>query len=80
MFENREANFWVALVAVTDWLDGWLARKWEIVTVRGKFLDPLADKLFVMAALIMLIPAGLGRFLDTGPRNDRYRLALDCFV
>ncbi|WP_432822317.1 CDP-diacylglycerol--glycerol-3-phosphate 3-phosphatidyltransferase [Trichloromonas sp.] len=62
LFESREANFWAALVfalaAVTDWLDGWLARKWEIVTVLGKFLDPLADKLIVMAALIMLIPLG----------------------
>ncbi len=62
MFESREANFWAALVfslaALTDWLDGWLARKWEIVTVLGKFLDPLADKLIVMAALIMLIPLG----------------------
>jgi len=62
LFDNREANFWAALVfalaAVTDWLDGWLARKWEVVTVLGKFLDPLADKLIVMAALIMLIPLG----------------------
>lgn len=56
----REAGFWAAAVfgaaAVTDWLDGWLARRWQIVTVLGKFLDPLADKLIVMAALIMLIP------------------------
>jgi CDP-diacylglycerol--glycerol-3-phosphate 3-phosphatidyltransferase len=61
-FDSREAGFWAAMVfsaaAVTDWLDGYLARKWEVITVLGKFLDPLADKLIVMAALIMLIPLG----------------------
>jgi CDP-diacylglycerol--glycerol-3-phosphate 3-phosphatidyltransferase len=62
LFDTRAAGFWAALVftlaAITDWLDGWLARRWQVVTVLGKFLDPLADKLIVMAALIMLIPLG----------------------
>lgn len=60
LYDTRVAGLWAAAVfgaaAVTDFIDGWLARKWGIVTVLGKFLDPLADKLIVMAALIMLIP------------------------
>ena len=59
---SRPAGFWAAavfaLASITDWLDGYLARRMGIVTVFGKFLDPIADKLIVMAALIMILPFG----------------------
>src|SRR5512140_913102 len=61
-YESRLNSFIAALVyaatAATDFLDGWLARRTNQVTVIGKFLDPLADKLIAMAALVMLVHLG----------------------
>lgn len=54
----EEARFWAGMVfmiaAVTDWLDGYLARKMGVDSKLGAFLDPVADKLIVAAALIVV--------------------------
>lgn len=48
-----------ALAAVTDFLDGYVARKRQIVTTFGKFADPVADKLLVLTAMIFLCADGI---------------------
>ncbi len=61
-FESRTNCLLAALAfvvaGVTDWMDGYVARKQQMVTNMGKFLDPLADKLLICAVLIMLVSLG----------------------
>lgn len=56
---NYLAAWTFVLAAVTDFLDGYIARKRKLITVFGSFLDPIADKFLVVSSLIILL--GLGR-------------------
>ena len=53
--KNLGATALFTAAAITDWLDGWLARRLNQLSAFGAFLDPVADKLMVAAALIMLV-------------------------
>lgn len=52
-----------ALASATDWFDGWYARRHHMVTDFGKLMDPMADKLLVMAALVGLLAQGRAPWL-----------------
>ncbi|MBY4947069.1 CDP-diacylglycerol--glycerol-3-phosphate 3-phosphatidyltransferase [Cupriavidus respiraculi] len=53
--KNLTAAVFFIVAAVTDWLDGFLARRWNQTSSFGAFLDPVADKLMVTAALLSLL-------------------------
>jgi len=62
-FMPKNWGYWCSaivftLAALTDWLDGYLARKRSEITAFGRFLDPVADKLLVATALVLLVEDG----------------------
>ena len=63
LFSDSPTNKQIALVvyclaALTDWYDGWVARRWGYITHWGKFLDPLADKILTSAAFLSFMVIG----------------------
>ncbi|HEY5612292.1 MAG TPA: CDP-diacylglycerol--glycerol-3-phosphate 3-phosphatidyltransferase [Lysobacter sp.] len=52
---NFAAALIFAFAAVTDWLDGWIARRYDMFSNFGAFLDPVADKLMVAVALLLIV-------------------------
>ena len=54
---NFAAAFVFAFASVTDWLDGWIARRYNQYSAFGAFLDPVADKLMVAVALLLIVQA-----------------------
>jgi cardiolipin synthase (CMP-forming) len=60
--EDHAARWWAlgiyTLAAITDYLDGYLARAWDQQSALGRMLDPIADKLLVAAVLLMLVADG----------------------
>lgn len=62
VYRREEASGWIpvasallfAAAALTDALDGWLARRWRVISVFGRVMDPLADKILVLGAFVLL--------------------------
>lgn len=62
---SSPGEFWSLILAIlfviasiTDFFDGYVARKYKMITTMGKFLDPIADKIMVNTAMILMIPIG----------------------
>jgi len=56
--QNLAATVVFIVAAITDWFDGYLARRWNQTSAFGAFLDPVADKLMVAGALLILVQLG----------------------
>jgi CDP-diacylglycerol--glycerol-3-phosphate 3-phosphatidyltransferase/cardiolipin synthase len=54
-WSNEATTLVFTLAAITDWVDGYLARKWQQTTAFGAFLDPVADKLMVAVVLVLMV-------------------------
>lgn len=52
------------VAGITDWLDGYVARAWQVQSDVGRFLDPIADKLLVATALLLLVSDGRADYAD----------------
>ncbi len=57
IWANELATLVFGLAAITDWFDGYLARRWNQTSAFGAFLDPVADKLIVAVALVLVVQA-----------------------
>jgi CDP-diacylglycerol---glycerol-3-phosphate 3-phosphatidyltransferase len=60
---NFAAAFVFAFASLTDWLDGWIARRWHQYSAFGAFLDPVADKLMVATALFLIVQSHPTRWM-----------------
>jgi len=56
-WQNELSTIVFSLAAITDWFDGYLARRWRQTSKLGAFLDPVADKIIVTVALVLLVQA-----------------------
>lgn len=65
LWSNWLAAGLFGVASITDFLDGYMARAWQAQSKLGRFLDPIADKLLVSAAILMLVAAGTAHILPS---------------